>query len=163
MTLPRRFVLLLPLFLVIAFGCSRSRRDSSMASGKVTYKGQEVSAGTITFHPVSQTEGGGYGFQLKPDGYTAVSLPAEEMVVTIETESANPKRPRPTYGGPGKKGPGNNDYKQKMMEKGAVPQDSGNAGNYVPIPKKYADKTTSPLRATLTAGKNDLSFELKDD
>jgi hypothetical protein len=113
---------------------------------------------------VSQKEGGGYGFQLKPDGYTAVSLPAEEMVVTVETETANPKRPRPTYGQPGKKGPGGKeDYRQKMMEKGSVPQESGNAGTYVPIPKKYADKTTSPLRATLTAGKNDLPFELKDD
>ena len=161
MTVPRRFVLLLPLLLVIAFGCGR-KRDPSVASGKVTYRGQEVSAGTITFHPVSQKEGGGYGFQLKPDGYTAVSLPAEEMVVTVETESANPKRPKPTYGPPGKKGPGGNDYRQKMMEKGAVPQDSGPTGNYVPIPKKYADKTTSPLKKTLTSGKNEFNFDLTD-
>ncbi|HEY7312799.1 MAG TPA: hypothetical protein VH643_25775 [Gemmataceae bacterium] len=164
MTLPRWFVLLLPLFLAIALGCGHSKRDPSIASGKVTYKGQEVSAGTITFHPVSQEEGVGYGFPLKPEGYTAVSLPAEEMVVTVETESKNPKRAKPTYGPPGKKGPGGKeDYRQKMMEKGAVPQDSGPTGNYVQIPKKYADKKTSPLRATLTAGKHDLSFELKDN
>lgn len=163
MTLPRWFVLLPPLFLAIASGCGHSKRDPSVASGKVTYKGQEVSAGTITFHPVSQQEGPGLGFPLTAEGYTAVSLPAEEMVVTVDTESVNPNRPKPTYGQRGKKGAGNNDYRQKMMEKGAVPQETGNAGSYVPIPKKYADKKTSPLRATLTAGKNDLPFELKDD
>jgi len=163
MTLPRRFVLLLPLLVVIAFGCGRSnKRDPSIASGKVTYKGQEVSAGTITFHPVSQKEGGGFGFPLGPDGYTAVSLPAEEMVVTVETESANPKTPKPTYGQGGQKG-GQNDYRQKMQEKGVVPEASGSSGTYVKIPKKYDDKKTSPLRATLTPGKNNLPFELKDD
>ncbi len=50
-----------------------------------------------------------------------------------------------------------------MKEKGApVDAAGGDTGKYVAIPKKYADKTTSPIKKTLSSGNNNLDFELTD-
>jgi hypothetical protein len=160
----RRFVLLLPLVLVIAFGC-RHARTPSQVFGKVIYKGQLVTKGNIGFHRQGDNQGV-YSFPIKSDGtYSGTDLPAEELIVTIETESANPKTSPQLYGprgGKGKKEGGPGEYQQKMKERGAVPEASGDTGQYVRIPKKYADKKTSPLKRTLTAGKNELDFDLED-
>jgi len=39
---------------------------------------------------------------------------------------------------------------------------AGTGGIYVPIPKKYGDKKTSPLKVELTKGKNTKDLELTD-
>ena len=159
----RRILLVVPLCLVLAVGCKGSKNPSSQVSGKVTYKGQPVSAGTITFN---LKEGGNYGSSLKADGsYQVTGLPAQEMIVTVETESANPKQPKATYGPPmqkkgGQVGP--DEYKKMMMQKGAVPDAPSESGAYVAIPKKYADKDKSPLTINLSRGENKKDFDLTD-
>lgn len=164
MTAPNRLLLTLSFFLVISLGCSPSSKTPTTVSGKVTYKGQPVTGGNIAFHPpageATQGASGSYGFALNPDGtYIAVGLPAQEMVVTIDTESLNPNKPKAEYS-KGKENPGD-EYKKQMMKRGAVP-DVADTSKYVAIPKKYADKKTSPLKKTLTGGKNTLDFELTD-
>jgi hypothetical protein len=163
MTLTRRFALALLVFVVLLSGCSKSQTPSRV-SGKVTYKGQPVPAGTITFHI---PEGGIFYYPLSPDGtYSGANLPATEMVVTVETESVNPKgHPQMAYGGKaakGKTGNDPNDYMAKMKERGMVPQGAIAKGEYVKIPAKYADKATSPLKVNLTKGNNVNDFELTD-
>ena len=159
-----RILLLLPLCLLLASGCKSSRAPHSQVSGKVTYHGKPVSAGNITFN---LKEGGTVGASLKADGsYSVSGLPAEEMIVTVETESANPKQPKAAYGPPGqKKGQegGADMYKKMMQAKGAAPADDAKeSGAYVPIPKQYADKDKSPLRITLSKGDNVKNFDLTD-
>jgi hypothetical protein len=160
MTRTCRLLLTLPLFLVVVSGCKTSRTPAKV-SGKVTYKGEPVPAGSITFHP---KEGGGtYPYTLNPDGtYSGSDLPTGEMVVTVETESANPKAHSLEYGGGKGKGAGPNEYMKKMKERGMVPEGPANKGTYVPIPKKYADPKTSDLRADLKKGNNPNDFDLKD-
>jgi hypothetical protein len=153
MTTLVRILLLVPLCLalVLAFGCSKKNPNApSSVSGKVTYKGAPVPAGTITF---SSPKGAKYPSALAPDGtYTAVDLPSGDMGVTVETESVK-----------GKKATGPLAAKMSKMM-GPVPDYAKNApkGEYVKIPLKYADPKTSPLKTTLKDGKNDYSPDLTD-
>src|SRR6266511_1068749 len=91
-------VLALPLVLALAAGCVNNTNVPSKVSGKVTYKGQPVTAGNLGFYP---KEGGVYSIALNADGtYSQAGLPAGDMDVTVETESANPNKPQaPQYGG----------------------------------------------------------------
>ncbi len=170
MTVPSRILLTLTLLVVPLLGCSSQSKTASIVSGKVTYKGQPVSGGTITFYPPPGEEivasgdskaSGAYGFTLNDDGtFIGAGLPAQEMVVTVETESLNPNnKPKANYG----KGKGNSpdEYRKQMMKRGAAP-DVVDTRKYVAIPKKYANKKTSPLKKTLTAGKNEFDVELTD-
>jgi hypothetical protein len=149
--------------LLAVIGCSNSKTPSGV-SGKVTYKGEPVSAGTITFHRTGENQGGAYPFNLKSDGtYEGSGMPAEEMIVTIDTESANPDKPKQTYSQSGQGGSPSNEYEKMMREK--VPEAAAAAktdGKYVKIPPQYADKAKSPLKVTLSKGKNPLNFDLKD-
>jgi hypothetical protein len=161
MTRTGRLFLLSPLLLVLVFGCKASSTPARVA-GKFTYKGNPVPAGSVTFH---MPEGGIFSYPLNSDGtFSGSDLPAGEMVVTVETESANPKGRSVQYKGrgQGKEGGDPSVYMKKMKEMGKVPEGAANAGEYVKIPLKYARKETSPLKVTLTRGKNDCNFELTD-
>jgi hypothetical protein len=163
MTSLRRFLLLLPLILVIAVGCSKSRTPCSVY-GKVSYKGQPVTGGTISFHRVSEELSGSYGFPIKADGtYEGSSMPAEEYIVTVETESINKDRPIPTYSGGGQnKGIQANDYREKMKKMGKMPGVTEEQGTYVKIPAKYNEKDKSGLKVKLDNGKNKKDIDLAD-
>jgi hypothetical protein len=153
-----RLMCLVPLFLAVVVGCSSSANPGSV-TGKVTYNGQLVPAGSVTFHIPT---GGLISDALRDGKYSVHDLPTGEMVVTIETESANPDgKLQANYGG-NKKGGDPNDYMQKMKERGMIPQGSGNAGPYVKIPEKYSKKETSPLKAKVTRGSNEFNFDLTD-
>ncbi|HEY7326436.1 MAG TPA: hypothetical protein VH592_02270, partial [Gemmataceae bacterium] len=151
MTSLTRFFLIVPLFLAIVVGCASKSQTPCSVSGKVTYKGQTVTGGTISFSRTQEELSGSYGFSIKRDGtYEGSSLPAEEYVVVIETESINPDRPAKTYQPRGMRTQGGkkidaNTYKQKMQEMGKMPGVKEEQGTYVKIPKQYGDKKTSPL------------------
>jgi hypothetical protein len=161
MTSTGRCVLSLPLFVALVSGCSTSPTPAKV-SGRVTYKGEMVPAGSVTFHI---PEGGIYTYSLRDGTFSGTDLPAGEMVVTVETESANPEgRPKEEYKGGKDKASGDpSDYMKKMQEMGRMPTGPTNDGPYVKIPPKYADKDTSPLKVNLTVGKNEFTFDLQDD
>jgi hypothetical protein len=164
-----RFFLALPLFFAFAAGCNTSNTPATV-SGKVTYNGQPVPAGSITFHPVSDksTDQGGlgiYNYSIKDGMYSGTDLPTGEMVVTIETETANPNptKAKAAPQGAAKRGDPTGDYQKKMQEMGKVPADAAtNAGPYVKIPPRYAVKAKSPLKVTVTKGKNTNDFDLTE-
>jgi hypothetical protein len=84
------------------------------------------------------------------------------MVVTIETESVNPK-PKQAQAMPGGRADPTDEYRKRMEAMGKVPQAPTNTGgDYVPIPEKYSTKAKSPLRVTLSKGSNELNFDLTD-
>jgi hypothetical protein len=158
MTIASRLSLLLPLGLLLLLGCGEKKGAVARLSGTVKYKGTPVTAGTITFTAKGEggNPGGTYPVPITPDGtYSASQLPAGELAVAIETESANPKSRKSAadYGG-GK----------DMMKRSPMPEGVGGGpkGTYVKIPDKYKDPKTSGLTVTVTNGKNTKDFDLTD-
>jgi hypothetical protein len=145
-----RLALASPLLVLLALGCGGKNPNApASVSGKVTYKGQPVPAGSITF---ISGGAGGRTCQLDADGsYTGIDLPVGEMTVTVETESAKamatPQDPKAKRSGSAPPPPGGKT--SKPIE-------------YVKIPEKYADAKTTPLKKTLKSGSNSYDVELTD-
>jgi hypothetical protein len=162
----RRLIPVLPLFLVLALGCSGNKNAPSTVSGKITYKGEQVTKGTVTFHPA---EGPPYPIAIGSDGtYSMTDVPTGDMVVTVETESAK-QQTMPTYGGRmGKQAEAEankGEAKGRMGPGGGSPAPSDfqqGGGKYTKIPDKYSKKETSPLKTNLTRGKNTFDIPLED-
>jgi hypothetical protein len=140
-------------FLAAAVGCAGGGKFPAKASGRITYKDQTIKAGSMNFHSSS---GPSFAGVIDLNGtYTATDLPAEEMVVTVETESVNPD--------PGKK-KGAQQSREAKMGGQKAPPGAGPSPNelYVEIPKKYSDPKTSPLKTTLKRGNNSYDIVLTD-
>lgn len=171
--------------LLAIIGCGNNPTPAKV-KGTVTYKGQPLPGGTMTF---AFDTGGGYSTAIQSDGaYSAVDLPLGNVVVSIETESFNPdKSNTPSYGDPKSKNsggkkvgsgtkvpPGGEDGMRKMrMEQEGVAPGGGKGGFgpaspedlaklYVKIPTKYNNKLTSGLRMEIVRGLNEKNFELTD-
>jgi len=160
----RRLLLVLPLFVVLLFGCKNSPPFGNV-SGTVKYKGSPVTGGSITFYA---SEGGVYPTLIKPDAtYSISSLPAGDLVAVIETESVNPKNiVKADQYGAGQKGANRDSKDPKNQKTSPMPKDidpaaSAEPGKYVPIPAKYGKKETSNLPVTVTAGKQTYNFDLE--
>lgn len=127
-------------------------------SGIVTYKGEALKTGNITFHTTN--EKGNYQSSLGTDGkYEVFDLPTGKLDVTVETESLNPDRKVPVYGG-GKGGKGKEGSEQARMMGALDPKTL--ADRFRAIPKKYADPKTSGLTATIKQGGQTINFDLTD-
>jgi hypothetical protein len=168
-----RVLLFVPLFAgLLLIGCKTSPTPARV-EGKVTYKGNLVTGGTITFHPVTgevSGAGGNYQCIIRGDGtYSGDQMPSGDMVVTVETETINPNpkdRPKDiqVMGAQDKmQGYDPKMMLNKMKEMGKAPADAGSmSGTYVPIPLKYATVKDSPLKTTFNKGKNTFSPDLQD-
>jgi hypothetical protein len=127
----------------------------------VTFNGQPVKAGNITFH----TNDGDYPSPLNVDGtYEINGVAAGPATVTVETESVNPNKNTPSYGA-GRAGAQAMD--PSKMQGGAPsgvggPSKEEQAARYVKIPGRYKESTSSGLTATLSAGKQTLDFNLTE-
>lgn len=167
MTTKLRLFLLASVLLVFVAACSSSSAPSKV-SGKITYKGDPVTGGTIYFHAFladgSGNTGASFHYVIKPDGtYIGTEMPAEKMLVSIETESLNPNRPA-VKGTVAKAEGAQQQQLMDMMKKvNNVPDSSAQAwGTYVKIPSKYLDPKTSGLEVTLTKGSNNYDINLTD-
>jgi hypothetical protein len=159
-----RLLVLAPLVLVLAAGCTKgNRKANATVNGKVTYNNQPVTGGNIAFH----AEGfAGITGLLRPDGtYAATDLPVGvEVTVTIETESLARNAPA-TYGAGRPGAPGGGAGGAMPIQKppgGETPVGSGGSEKYVKIPTKFGDKATSPLKKTLSSGSQTWNLELSD-
>jgi hypothetical protein len=113
----------------------KEKPQTSTVRGKVTYKGQRLSAGIVLFVPVQSDQSKGYSGAIQPDGtYRVQNVPVGESRVMIETDP--PAKP-----------------------KGAK---KGEASKYVPIPPKYADLKTTPLRLDVKLGEQEHNIKLTD-
>jgi len=137
--------------LLAVLGCSGGS-TVNVLEGRITYKGADVTGGTINFYPAS---GGPIPGFIKPDGtYVASDVPPGEVTVTIETESVK-NTGKPTMPAGGKAPPGGDAGKYPG---GAIQ----GAGAYVRIPLKYGDRKQSPLKFDVGKGKIAKDFELID-
>jgi hypothetical protein len=150
-------------------------------SGVVRYNGQNLKGGTVSFIP---TDGGAYTATIGEDGtYTAVSLPAGEMAVTVSTQLLNPNAEKQQYGA-GKAAtaaPRRGQTPSKAMvvkEKSGIakqneqmakalglkisPDATERSARYVAIPAKYGKPDETPLKVTLGSGSNQHDFDLTD-
>ena len=137
-------------------GCSGGSGSSATVKGTVKYKGALVKVGTVTF--VSADKSKAAGSPIKEDGtYSVEQAPVGEVVITVDTSSADPQRLAATIA---------------MAKKGNVPANSPNAPPsveklqkmaelYTAIPAKYADAATSPLKHTVQGGAQEKNIELE--
>ncbi|HEY7309148.1 MAG TPA: hypothetical protein VH643_07225 [Gemmataceae bacterium] len=138
------------LLLGLLAGCGgKSKKDLSL-SGKVSYKGQPVTGGTLTLTP---TDGGNTppaNTQIRGDGTYLIVPPAlGELKVSIETESIRGRSRGTPYAFVPK------GEKQPDIDTSKMPA-------YVQIPPKYAKAATSGLSITIQQGKNEKNFDLTD-
>ncbi|MBX9583944.1 MAG: carboxypeptidase-like regulatory domain-containing protein [Gemmataceae bacterium] len=142
---------------VVAAGCSGPGRPTPAAeptagdpatghvTGRVTYRGQPVPAGVVTF----RSDRGFHPVPLREDGtYSLAGLAAGRYAVSVDTEmfdSAN----RP---------PG------EISPSGGFPTESREDRDrlYMRLPKKYADPRTSGLAHAVTGGEQQKGFDLAD-
>jgi hypothetical protein len=147
--------LVLTLSAALLIGCSdTSRPKLGRVSGKVTYNGQPVSKGIVSFVPRSgpgaQTGQGATG-EIGPDGsYTLTTFEnADGAVLGEHTVLVIAREEDPAIKGHGMPIP---DAQGQMKLKPAKHL----------VPEKYATAANSPLRYTVQEGTNTHNIELKD-
>jgi len=166
----RKVCLPLLVLLVVVVGCKSGNPNApASVSGQVIYKGEKLTAGTVSFHSKDK---GIYAAVIGADGtFRAVDIPVGDMQVTVDTEMANPEKEKKAaeYKGGGGGGPkygkaGGGGVSKKAAPLSPRPDGASSAeGKYVKIPSKYSDPAKSGLTAKITAGKNDgLEFKLTD-
>jgi len=143
--------------LFLMAGCSGGTKSANI-SGKVTYKGQPVTGGTINLVPADGKVESAFVITIKPDGsFAASDVPPGAKKVFIETESVK-LIPSGGYNQPGGGGKVPDEHKGKQFE-----VDTSNLPKYVQIPKKYGDINTSGLTWDIAKGKQEpKTFELVD-
>lgn len=124
------------LLAALALGC-RSGPPTGEVRGQVAFQGVPVTEGTITF--LNPTQGGAAEGEIKSDGSYALigQVPTGEYVVVVTPPVVMMDTD------PGKSPPA-------PVEKPARN-----------IPRQYRQQGTTPLRATVKEGKNELNFDLK--
>jgi len=158
-----RSLLLIPLLIAAASGCGGGGNPAAPASisGAVTFKGKPVTGGTVAFYTQA---GGAAGTScgIDSDGtYSISDVPAGELIVVVETDSANPEHKQA--------GGKDADKRTKMMGErtrldgtpaAGGPATSASEGKYVKIPEKYSKPKTSPLTYTAKAGRQVYNIEM---
>ena len=137
-----RLLLVVVLFVSLtAVGCGSTNTDlppTAPVTGKVTYQGQPVSNGLVTFHPANGS---------KPaSGQTGKN--GEFTLSTFEREDGavfgKHKVTIKAY--------------QEGQDVSLVPADKLTYA----VPKKYVDEATTSLEVEVKKGSNDIALELKD-
>jgi hypothetical protein len=162
-----RFGLIGALVLLVLVGCANRSQAPARISGRVTYKGQPVKAGNITFHTAENTP---FPSSLGTDGsYEIVDMATGPMTVTVETESMNPEKKAQSY--PTRGNPAGSKAAAMDAMRIAAEKESGGGGpmskeemaaRYVKIPEKYSSPKTSGLTVNISNGRQSKDFELTD-
>jgi hypothetical protein len=170
------FLFVLVCGVVALVGCSR---PTGTISGKVTYKGEPVKIGNISF--VSTEGQTTVSAILAEDGtYTIPTISVGSCKVCVDTSSFNPKTTSSAKGSYGAKGgkdgkegksdkvePKPLDPSTSKIPEGYHPSNpmdtpaSKNKARYTAIPEKYAKPESTDLTYTVVAGSQTFDIELK--
>jgi hypothetical protein len=157
------FLLLLPLFVLTA-GCGSKQ---GTITGKVKYKGQLLTFGTVRFFPESN-KGGDFSSPIGQDGsYTVTKVPTGPAKITVMASNFNPTEsamPPMARGFAAKAMEEAEKQKQKATEgKGG----GGNAGGgtftakgSITVDQKYADVEKTPLKFEVKSGKQEYNIDV---
>lgn len=144
--------LLLPVAMAFAvFGCGS---PTATVTGKVSYKGEPVKGGIVTF--LAEGKGGTQGQINEDSSYLVKDVPAGPVKICVDTSSMNPARASsvPKYSPP---------------KDAVAPQGFGSGGpdraemkrRYVAIPDLYADPQKTKLSTTVTGGNYTYDIKLE--
>jgi hypothetical protein len=146
--------------MIVILGCSSD--DSGLArrysvTGNVTYKGQPVAKGVITFEPANPAPPAGrHASGFIENGYYALStsgqgadgaLPGEYNVVIASSSLDTAQLSQKTGG---------------LLHQGQPEHVKALKGDKSPIPTKYAASNTSGLKAKVENSSKTINFELTD-
>jgi hypothetical protein len=132
------------LFLLALAGCSRNG-PSGVVTGKVSYKGETLTAGIVAFNLPGGQEG--KSAPISADGtYKAEGVPLGQVVVTVTTPTAQPPTAEQAAKNP------------FLKKKGYVPKQGVKV---VSIPPKYSKPALSDLRLTVHEGTQPFDIDLK--
>jgi hypothetical protein len=161
----RRFVLIcLPLFSlsVLAAGCG----SEGTVSGKVYYKGQPVTGGTVHFIP--QGKSGNYTSVIGTDGSYSISrLPVGNAKISVTGMTGERKGvPATMFKGLAGKKIAKAFKKMESAEKsessGGAKLGGGKPGNAtIPVPEKYGDPDESGLEVKVTGGNQPFDIKIE--
>ena len=135
-------VVLTLMFLVSAIGCGRSRLDTAPLSGKVTYQGNPVPWGTVSFQPVDRKVGRPAMADIKTDGsYEVATLEHDKGLMAGEYKVSvyAPESPM---------------YKPSAEQKAAA------ARIKLPTPSRYSSPDTSGLTFTMNPDDGPKTFDI---
>jgi hypothetical protein len=140
--------------LVLVAGCAAKGN----VTGKVSYKGKLLPAGTVTF--ITEKGGATFDAQIQEDGtYTVTKVPAGPAKILVKAYEL-PKMPaRPGPAGQMTGGPPPGALPEGV--KSPYPDLKAEAEKVVKIPDKYADAGKSDLTYTVTSGAQTHDIDLQ--
>ncbi|MCX7427861.1 MAG: hypothetical protein NTW96_19810 [Planctomycetia bacterium] len=119
---------------IVGQGCGGSRLGTVPLSGRVTYKGQPLVGGTVTFHPVDAAKCRPATASIQPDGsFVAATLENDRGIMPGEYRVSVVLVKAPLF-----------DVSPAQAAKAAA--------NNMVLPPRYADPATSGLTVTIEAG-----------
>ena len=142
------------LVLSVLSACGPSRPQTAPVTGKVTFRGNPLPEGTITFYPeIGRSATGRIG----PDGTYVLTTFDEgdgalvgKHTVTIEAvRFAQRQQPKSLE-------------EEIAMARSGKKEDPAAAKPQRLVPQKYAEKSTSGLSAEVSSGKNSIDFDLSE-
>jgi hypothetical protein len=139
--------------MVLVTGCSKNTLAPAKVSGRISYKGAPIKAGSMAFHTA---EGNQYPANISEDGtYSATDLPEGEMIVTVDTSHLDPA----------KKPAQSKDYDKRMKVMAGRMQEAAPGAEkeqpFTKIPEKYSKPNTSPITVKLTSGRQVKDIDLE--
>ena len=140
---------------ILVAGCGGSQ---TQLSGKVTYKGEPVTGGSINLVPTAGGAGSVPANITREGTYAVAPVPPGTYTVTVETESIKHAGGLTVKGGPGGEA-----QAKAMVQKQGYPtgqMDKSKMPVYVAIPAKYADAKKSGLTVEVKAGRNEKNLVL---
>jgi hypothetical protein len=120
-------------------------------TGKVTYKGQPLPGGRVTFVSKGKQTFTGGG-NIDENGNYKLEAPVGDVKVAVETKSL--------AGAVGRKGGAVGVKKPTGLKRPGNPPPDEKKGHYVPIPDKYASPDTSGLEYKIQKGSNTIDIKL---
>jgi hypothetical protein len=139
-------------FAWITTGCGDDLKARYPVSGKVTYKGQPVPKGTISFSPVDGAGEGAYGEVVAGSYRLTTYTPGDGAVpgrYRVSIASAEAVTPKAAF-----------DTNPNATPEAAVAKAQRTAKHHIPV--KYASSDASGLTAEVKATSNIVNFELVD-
>lgn len=134
------------LFLMAAVGCGGR---TAAVSGKVTYKGEPLTAGYVIFHA---SDGRADSGRIGGDGnYTVYKAPVGDVKVAIRTADPN-RRPPPA---------GLSKSKNAVKRPDSESTGTDSIGKFVSIPARYQDPEQSGFTFAVKPGQQTINLELK--